>query len=89
MIYEFENIKKNKEILQPKSLCNYCGNEFSTYKIEKFKYVYGYYSKRDLDMLDLKICVECLDKLTDKLINECKVNPVLEWTGDPNNPYEI
>lgn len=88
----FKFIRKERQIKEdPHELlkCNCCGKEFKNFELAKFRYIYGYLSKRDMDMLDLKLCVECFDNLTDKLVKECKVNPVLEWTGDSNKPYEI
>lgn len=59
--------------------CNMCGHEVPEHEEAKFKYQFGYFSKRDLDSLWLVLCPECLDKLADKLIRECKINPVEEY----------
>ena len=67
--------------------CNCCGKEIQEHEAETFKYQYGYLSKRDMDLLNLTLCPDCVDIWTDKLIEECKVNPVIEWTGDSDDPY--
>lgn len=67
--------------------CNCCGLEVPEHIIAIIEYQYGYFSKRDGDILNLKLCPECLERLTQKLIGICKVNPVREWTGDQDNPY--
>lgn len=69
-------------------ICNCCGRKVENHKAERFQFQYGYFSKRDMDILDLTLCNDCLDKLTDRLIQECQVNPVKEWTGDSDDPYE-
>ena len=70
-------------------MCNKCGKIINKKEIFNFTYIYGYNSKRDMDALKLHLCYECLDSLTDKLIAECQVNPIIEWTGDSERPYLI
>jgi NAD-dependent SIR2 family protein deacetylase len=70
-------------------MCNKCGKIINKKQTFDFTYTYGYNSKRDMDVLKLNLCDECLDELTDKLIAECQVKPVIEWTGDPDKPYLI
>lgn len=42
-------------------------------------YRFGYDSnKRDGDYLLLHLCGECLDCMTDKLVESCKHNPITE-----------
>lgn len=38
----------------------------------------GYGSKLDGDNVELDLCCECFDKLMDRLIPECKINPIVE-----------
>ena len=59
--------------------CNMCGHEVPAHEESIFQYKFGYFSKRDLDTLRLILCPICLDKLTDKLIEDCKINPVKEY----------
>lgn len=70
-------------------MCNQCGKIINKNQTFKFTYIYGYFSKRDMDVLKLNLCDYCLDELTDKLVSECQVNPIIEWTGDPERPYLI
>ena len=64
-----------------KTLCNVCGKEFdmrddyAEFGIHK-QAVYG--SKYDGDNIDLDICCDCFDKLMDKFIPMCKINPITE-----------
>lgn len=64
-----------------KTLCNLCGKEFDTCD-EKEKFGIhtqaGYGSKFDGDNIQLDLCCGCFDGLIDKLIPECKINPILE-----------
>lgn len=64
-----------------KTLCNLCGKEFD--EIDKcvgfgIHTRVGYGSKFDTDDVDLDLCCECFDKFMDKLILECKINPIVE-----------
>lgn len=64
-----------------KTLCNLCGKEFDKLdELEGFGVHtrFGYGSKFDGDNVELDLCCECLDKLMDKLIRECKINPIVE-----------
>lgn len=69
------------------NICNVCGKELDV--LDKFELTtsFGYGSKRDLDILDLKLCTACVDSLVDKLVSVSKVSPVIEYTGDINKPY--
>lgn len=67
--------------------CNVCGKEIQDYEVEILKHQYGYFSKRDTEILELVACPECLEKLTVMLINTCKINPIKEYTGNPEDPY--
>lgn len=60
-------------------VCNSCGQAVEEHEAISFSYAYGYVSKFDLSQLKLTLCVSCLDKLTDKLIKECSVNPLIEY----------
>ena len=39
---------------------------------------FGYGTKFDGDSIDLDICCDCFDKLMDKFIPMCKINPITE-----------
>lgn len=64
-----------------KTLCNLCGKEFDEWDKKEWFGLHtrvGYGSKFDGDGIDLDLCCECFDKLMDKLISECKINPIVE-----------
>ena len=64
-----------------KTLCNVCGKEFDMCDDHaKFglHMPAGYGSKFDGDKIDLDLCCDCFDKLIDKLIPMCKINPIAE-----------
>lgn len=70
-------------------ICNCCGRQLTDLDQFKITKMFGYGTKRDLDILDLELCNECADKLTNKLIGVCKAkSPVIEWTGDIYRPYK-
>jgi hypothetical protein len=57
-------------------ICNMCGNNIESYNDFEIKYEYGYESCHDGHHLELDLCGTCLDKLTQYLIDNCKINPV-------------
>lgn len=57
-------------------LCNLCGKELGEYDDFGVSYEFGYGSINDGDKMDLDLCCECLDKVTEHLINSCKLNPI-------------
>lgn len=59
--------------------CNKCGTDTSQMHLHKFNHSYGFFSHYDLDKLELCLCDKCLDKLTDRLIETCKINPIKEY----------
>lgn len=63
------------------TFCNRCGKEFNVWdKDNGFSChtAFGYGSKRDGDFIDLDLCCECMDKVVDNLVAECKHNPINE-----------
>lgn len=64
-------------------ICNKCGETVSKNKANNFKHKFGYFSKYDLDNLYLTLCSSCLDEITDLLISNCKISPLIEY--DPYN----
>ena len=61
-----------------KEVCNYCGKELDIFdKQENFvihNQQIGYGSVHDGDSAYLRLCCDCFDKL----VSECKVNPIIE-----------
>lgn len=61
-------------------VCNCCGREIPKHEEATLQYEYGYFShNRDGDILNLILCPECLEILTQKLIDICKINPIIEY----------
>ena len=60
--------------------CNMCGEEISKRDYEGLtvSHTYGYNSIFDCSRLDFDLCVKCLDKTTQNLIDNCKINPVID-----------
>ena len=69
--------------------CNMCGRTIPEHEKASIQYKYGYFSERDGDTLSLVLCSECLEKLTLKLINICKINPVRESDSYGDNSEKI
>lgn len=66
-----------------KTLCNLCGKEFDEWDEQEGFGIHtraGYGSKFDGDSVELDLCCECFDRLMDKLVPECKINPIIENT---------
>ena len=64
-----------------KTLCNICGKEFDMLDEQEelgLHTRFGYGTKFDGDSIDLDICCDCFDKLMDKFIPMCKINPITE-----------
>lgn len=58
-------------------ICNKCGKEFDMWDTQEHFHFYGqfgYGTKHDGSMLELDLCCSCMEAL----IEECKVNPVIE-----------
>lgn len=55
--------------------CNLCGRELYTDIKDGIRVIgaYSYGSKYDLNKFDLRLCIDCLDKLTD----ECVIKPFI------------
>ena len=65
---------------QYKVFCNVCGKELEMHdRVQNFGMHerFGYGSKFDGDSIDLDICCDCFEKLMDKLIPICKINPIV------------
>ena len=64
-----------------KTLCNVCGKEFDMWDEQEelgLHTRFGYGTTFDGDRIDLDICCDCFDKLMDKFIPMCKINPITE-----------
>lgn len=64
-----------------KTLCNVCNKEFDMcdeYAELGIHMQVGYGSKFDGDNIDLDLCCGCFDKLMDKFIPICKINPIVK-----------
>lgn len=59
--------------------CNKCGNTLTENDNFKLDYSFNYFSKHDLDRLELALCNNCLDNTIDKLVKECRINPIVEY----------
>lgn len=56
--------------------CNKCGKEISYIGYFGIKnYIMPYGSKNDYDIMNLVLCVECLDDF----ISSCKISPITEY----------
>jgi hypothetical protein len=66
-------------IMAKTTVCNMCGRNLDRNKHSNFNidYTYGYDSEFDLSKLELDLCDTCLNKLTQYLIDNCKINPVI------------
>lgn len=65
-----------------KTICNLCGNEFNEWdELENFGIHtrVGYGSKFDGNDIELDLCCNCFDKLIDRLLPECKINPIAKY----------
>lgn len=58
--------------------CSVCGKEFDDLDIQEnnhFVKHFGYGSKHDLDIIDIDLCIDCMDRLVDIILphlpNEC------------------
>lgn len=57
--------------------CNKCGKTFDFWDKQEAFHIYhklGYGTSYDGDTLELDLCRGCMDKL----IDECKINPIVE-----------
>ena len=70
-----------------KVICNKCGKEIKAYETVSINHHLGYYSKFDMNRLEGNFCNECFDTMVEQLVDQCKINPMLTWTGNPNDPY--
>lgn len=59
-------------------LCNMCGKEIESYNEFNINYQFGYESLHDGENLNLDLCGECLDKITQYLLDNCKISPLTE-----------
>ena len=59
-------------------VCNMCGKDIEFYNDFTMGYQYGYESTHDGDHINLDLCGNCLDKFTQYLIDNCKINPISE-----------
>ena len=46
------------------------------------KDINGYGSEYDGEVIDLDVCCECFDKMLDKLVSQCKINPIQDGDFD-------
>lgn len=63
---------------EAKVVCNVCGKAFDELDRQEnfgFDYHVGYGSRYDLSHLKAHICIDCFDKLMDRLIPLCKISP--------------
>lgn len=68
-------------------ICNFCGKQITSINRFELSFLYPYGSKHDYDLNRTVLHVECLDKLTEKMISSFKVNPIHEYTGSRAEPY--
>lgn len=59
-------------------ICNMCGKDIEHYNDFEINYEFGYVSHNDGDYLNLDLCGVCLDKLTQWLVDNCKISPISE-----------
>lgn len=62
-----------------RTLCNVCGKTFTDYDEQEHIGLHtklGYGSEYDGEVIDLDVCCECFDKMLDKLVSQCKINPI-------------
>lgn len=66
-----------KRTSKKKTICNICGKEFCEWDYQEDYHIskrIGYGSKYDEDLIDLHICITCMDKI----IENCKITPVTD-----------
>lgn len=66
-------------MIRKKNLCNLCGkllDELDEQEGFGFDYHVGFGSKYDLCHLEAHFCIDCFDKLIDKLIPQCNISPL-------------
>lgn len=64
-----------------KTLCNLCGKEFDIWDEQEEFGIHtrpGYGSQYDGDDVDLDLCCRCFDRLMNKLIPMCKLDPLVK-----------
>jgi hypothetical protein len=54
-------------------------DEFDLQEKFSFKRYIGYGSKYDMNILDVKLCCDCFDKLLDAVLPMFKINPLTEY----------
>ncbi len=63
-------------------LCKCCGRTFTPNIFQpipwRLHYEYGYGSQYDLMTIDIELCPNCADRITDYLVNTFKINPLIE-----------
>lgn len=63
-------------------ICNMCGKEISKLDLACNSFVlrhpFGYGSVHDTTTLSLDLCSKCQDTLATYLLDNCKVNPIIE-----------
>lgn len=70
-----EDIHINNE-----NVCNMCGATLDEWDEQEgfgFDYYIGYGSKHDLGHAKARFCCACFDKLLDRLVDECAINPIV------------
>lgn len=68
-------------MVQKTVICNMCGKKFDMWdKSNGFSTSdqFGYGSKRDGDNIELDLCCDCMDKVVDYVVENCKINPITE-----------
>lgn len=73
-----------------KTLCNVCGKEFSDYDEQEHIGLHttlGYGSVYDGSAIDLDICCSCFDRMFERFLNGCKINPIINLKENPDTSY--
>ena len=65
-----------------KLICSMCEKELDEFDLQEkfsFKRYIGYGSKYDMNILDVKLCCGCFDKILDTLLPMFKIKPLTEY----------
>ena len=71
--------------------CNRCSNTINTNDSDPLiiNYHFGYGSRHDLDRLKATLCCACADEVTERLIDECVINPLTEYDPRMNDIIDL
>lgn len=64
--------------------CNICGKAFDSYDYHHdlcFDKCMGFGSVHDLERIRLNLCCDCFDKVLDRVLPQCKIDPISDWQG--------